>query len=110
MKLTNSDQALLGDKLERYCLNTEHPKGKHKALLFAKRLGITLANKDVLENALKKAVMEDKAQLYKTDQYGTHYDLVFTMQTELGESRILSCWIIRTTENFPRLTNAYPIN
>ena len=110
MKLPNSDQALLGDKLERYCLNSEHSKGKHKALLFEKRLGITLANKDILENALKKAAMEREAQLYKTDQYGTHYDLVFTLQTKFGKSLILSCWIIRNTENFPRLTNTYPID
>ena len=33
MKLPNGDQASLGDKLERYCLNPEHSKGKHKALL-----------------------------------------------------------------------------
>ncbi|MFN9173967.1 MAG: DUF6883 domain-containing protein [Synechocystis sp.] len=110
MKLTNGDQVLLGDKLERYCLNPEHSKGKHKALLFEKRLGITLANKEILENALKQAAMEGKAQLYKTDQYGTHYDLIFTLETELGKSRILSCWIIRNTENFPRLTNTYPID
>lgn len=110
MKLINGDQALLGDKLERYCLNPEHSKGKHKALLFEKRLGITLTNKNILENALKKVAIEGEAQLYKTDQYGTHYDLVFTLQTELGKSRILSCWIIRNTENFPRLTNTYPID
>jgi hypothetical protein len=110
MKLPNSDRAILGDKLERYCLNPEHSKGKHKALLFKKRLGITLANKEILENALIKAAMEGEAQLYKTDQYGTHYDLVFTLQTELGKSCILSCWIIRNNEDFPRLTNTYPID
>jgi hypothetical protein len=110
MKLPNSDRAILGDKLERYCLNPEHSKGKHKALLFKKRLGITLANKEILENALIKAAMEDKVEPYKTDQYGTHYDLVFTLQTEFGKSRILSCWIIRNNEDFPRLTNTYPID
>ena len=102
MKLPNGDQANLGDKLERYCLNPEHSKGKHKALLFEKRLGITLNNKEILENALKKAAMEGEVELYKSDQ--------FTLQTELGKSLILSCWIIRITESFSRLTNAYPIN
>jgi hypothetical protein len=110
MKLPNGDQANLGDKLERYCLNPEHSKGKHKALLFEKRLGITLNNKEILENALKKAAIEGEVELYKSDQYGTHYDLIFTLQTELGKSLILSCWIIKITESFPRLTNAYPIN
>ena len=110
MKLPNGDQANLGDKLERYCLNPEHSKGKHKALLFEKRLGITLSNKEILKNSLKKAAIEGEAELYKSDQYGTHYDLIFTLQTELGKSLILSCWIIRITESFPRLTNTYPID
>jgi hypothetical protein len=30
MKLPNGDKALLGDKLERYSLNMQHPKGKDK--------------------------------------------------------------------------------
>lgn len=110
MKLPNADCAQLGDKLERYCLNPEHSKGKHKALLFKQRLGITLANKEILENALKKAVIEEEAELYKIDQYGTHYDLKFNLCTEFGKSLILSCWIIKITENFPRLTNTYPID
>ena len=52
MKLPNGDRAELRDKLDRYSLNAEHPKGKHKALLFKKRLGITLANKEILEFTL----------------------------------------------------------
>ena len=110
MKLPNGDQANLGDKLERYCLNPEHSKGKHNALLFEKRLGITLNNKEILENALKKAVIEGEVELYKSDRYGIHYDLKFKLCTEFGESLILSCWIIKITENFPHLTNTYPIN
>ena len=101
MKLSNGNQANLGDKLERYCLNPEHSKGKHKALLFKQRLGITLANKEILENALKKAVMEGEVELYKSDQHGIHYDLKFKLCTEFGESLILSCWIIKITENLP---------
>lgn len=79
-------------------------------LTFKQRLGITLANKETLENALKKAAIEGEVELYKSDQYGTHFDLKFTLQTKLGKSLILSCWIIRITESFPRLTNTYPID
>ncbi|MFM7791269.1 MAG: DUF6883 domain-containing protein, partial [Microcystis panniformis] len=45
MKLPNPEGAILGDKLERYCLNFQHSVGKHKALMFQKRLGITITNK-----------------------------------------------------------------
>lgn len=107
MKLPNGDRAELGDKLDRYSLNTKHPKGKHKALLFKKRLGITLANKEVLKLALREIATKGEAKLYKIDKFGTHYGLVFFLQTDIGESLVLSCWIIRFTEDFPRLTNTY---
>ncbi len=45
MKLPNGENAQLGDKLERYSLNLQHPKGQNKAILFRQRLGITLENK-----------------------------------------------------------------
>ena len=69
MKLANSDQAILGDKLERYCLNPQHIQGKHKALLFQKKLGITLKNKEILEQALLQAIKENDAVIYKQDRY-----------------------------------------
>ena len=61
MQLPNSDQAILGDKLERYCLNDKHLQGKHKALLFQKKLGITIETKAILEHALLQAIKEHDA-------------------------------------------------
>ena len=56
MKLPNNNQAILGDKLERHCLNTQHRQGKHKAILFQRRVGITIENKEILEEALLQAI------------------------------------------------------
>jgi hypothetical protein len=109
MKLPNGENAHLGDKLERYCLNQLHPQGKDKAALFWNRLGVMLENKVLLEEALLLAAMVENATIYKEDEYGTHYDIRFLMRTETGTALVLSCWIVRTGENFPRLTNAYPI-
>jgi hypothetical protein len=67
MKLPNGDQAQLGDKLERYVLNSQHPKGKDKAALFKNRLGITLENKEILENILLDVAINQEAILYKQD-------------------------------------------
>jgi hypothetical protein len=55
MKLPNGEKAQLGNKLERYCLNLQHPKGKDKAILFRNRLGITLENKELLETSFIKS-------------------------------------------------------
>ena len=67
MRLPNGDKAQLGDKLERYCLNFNHRKGKDKAALFRDRLGITLENKVILESALRSAVLQDEAVLRSRD-------------------------------------------
>jgi hypothetical protein len=41
MKLPNGDQAEISmQKLIGYCLNPEHPSGKHKARVFESALGI----------------------------------------------------------------------
>lgn len=110
MKLPNGENAQLGDKLERYCLNPQHSKGKDKATLFHNRLGINLETKEVLETALLAAARLENASIYKEDNYETHYDIKFLMQTEIGTSLVLSCWIIRSGEPFPRLTNTYPVD
>lgn len=109
-KLPNSNKAQLGNKLERYSLNPEHPRGKHKAAMFRNRLGISLENKEALENALLEAAISNEAIIYREDKYGVHYDIKFLMTTETGSSLILSCWIIRKDEDFPRLTNTYPVD
>jgi len=110
MKLPNGNQAQLGDKLDRYILNPQHPKGKDKATLFKNRLGTTLENKEILENILLDVAIGHEATIYKQDRYGIQYDIKFPMTTEFGKSLVISCWIIRTGEDFPRLTTAYPIN
>ncbi len=65
MKLPNGDKALLGDKLERYSLNMQHPKGKDKAILFINRLGITLENKAILEVVLLESAVTQEAEIYQ---------------------------------------------
>ncbi len=110
MKLLNPQKAILGDKLQRYSLNFQHSLGKHKALIFQKRLGIILANKKILEKALIQAIQNQEAIFYKQDSFGIHYDVKFYLETEWGSSWILSSWIIRYEENFPRLTNVYPVD
>ena len=69
MKLPNGNKALLGDKLEQYSLNMQHPKGKDKAILFRNRLGSTLENKAILEVALLESAVNKEAEIYKTDNY-----------------------------------------
>jgi hypothetical protein len=38
------------------------------------------------------------------------YDVKFYWETEFGASWVLSSWIIRNSEDFPRLTNVYSVD
>ncbi|MFO8039800.1 MAG: hypothetical protein R6U67_10160 [Sodalinema sp.] len=110
MKLPNGDRAQLGNKIDDYCLNSNHSKGQHKARLFASRLGITRNNSEILKKAIYHAAIFENAILRKTNEYGQHYNIKFRLTTDFGSSLILAAWIIRSDENFPRLTNCYPVD
>lgn len=78
--------------------------------MFKNRLGITLENKEILETMLLDVAINQEAIIYRQDKYGIQYDIKFSMTTEVGKSLVISCWIIRAGEDFPRLTNTYPVN
>ncbi|MBE9223389.1 hypothetical protein IQ215_11840 [Cyanobacterium stanieri LEGE 03274] len=109
MQLPHGNKAILGNKIESYCLNIYHEKGKHKAILFDAKLGITIDNAYILKEALLSAAIREKVKIVKENDYGIHYNMKFILQTNVGESLILVGWIIRRGETFPRLTNCYPV-
>jgi hypothetical protein len=55
--LPNSEQAILDiRKIEEYCLNSEHPRGRHKARLFRELIGLSGADSAWLRLTLLAAV------------------------------------------------------
>ena len=49
MRLPNAEHAAIDiEKLKDYCLNPEHPKGKHKARVFYEKLGLTRNDAELL--------------------------------------------------------------
>jgi ATP-dependent helicase YprA (DUF1998 family) len=109
MKLPNGHLAEFGSKIDGYCLNPNHNKGKHKARLFQSKLGINRNNSHILKQALREAAIDKSVTLRKQDEYGNHYTMKFRLTTAMGESLILAGWIVRQGENFPRLTSCYPV-
>jgi hypothetical protein len=68
------------DKLTGYCLNPEHPRGKHKARVFATSLGLTALNAEQLRAALLEAAATREAQPGVADEFGVRYVVDFQMQ------------------------------
>lgn len=108
MKLPNGGRADLGTKLEAYTLNPQHRDGRHKARVFDAVLGITLANADVLRQALlDAAAYSDQVEPRGDNGFGEAYVVRFPLTTRKGTATVLSAWIIRHGEDFPRLTTCY---
>ncbi len=100
----------MATKLEDYVLNAFHPEGKHKARVFESALGIGLWNREVLSRALLQIARDSNEFLQVADKdHGNTYVLRFRLATEKGHATVLSAWIIRHNEDFPRLTTCYII-
>jgi len=109
VKIPNAEHAFIDTaKLSDYCLNPEHPRGQHKARVFAAALGLTLSDVNYLEAALRKAALTDAAEHDLKDKYGQRYRLDFVLEGHSEQSALVrSAWIIRTGEDFPRLVTSY---
>jgi hypothetical protein len=108
MKLPSGDRADLGTKIEDYVLNPRHWEGRHKARVFESVLGITLANREVLRQAiLSAAENSEDAEPLGNNGHGEVYILRFPLETQRGRAAVLTVWIIRDGEDFPRLVSCY---
>lgn len=108
MNLPNADRAVVDPaKLRDYCLNPDHPRGRHKARVFAAALGLRARDADLLRETLLSAALTGEANPAERDDYGQRYVLDFEMSGATGRALIRSAWIVRQGEDFPRLASCY---
>lgn len=92
MKLPNGDRAVVDiAKLRDYCLSADHPRGRHKARVFASATGLTT----------------EHAEKSDRDEFGRRYTIDLTVGGPTGSASVRSSWIVRTDEDFPRLTSCH---
>jgi hypothetical protein len=111
MKVPNAEQAQVDmRKLVDYALNSEHPEGSDKALVFASALGITTNHAELLRDALLKAIQAEDAIIGEKNEFGQRYRIDFEMTGPNGKTAtVRSGWIVRFDEDFPRLATVYVI-
>jgi len=107
MRLPNGECAIVDiRKLQGYCLNTHHLRGRNKARVFAS-IGIREANSEELRAALLAAAVKTEARLGIANRYGQRYIVDFDLVRQGRIVSIRSTWIVRTGEDLPRLTSCY---
>ena len=108
MRLPGADRAIVDiAKLRDYSLDPHHPRGRHKARVFASALGLTQADAEILRGALLAAAREDSAVAENSDEYGDRYTIDFQMEHGSRRATIRSGWIVLRDEAQPRLTSCF---
>jgi hypothetical protein len=88
-------------KIEDYCLNPTHPRGRHKARVFRDALGLAREDADWLREALLAAAEFSDATSLIRDLWGAQWRVDAQMTRHNRTAVVRSIWIIRTGEYFP---------
>ncbi len=108
MRLPNGENAMVDlRKLRDYCLSVGHPRGRHKARVFERVIGLTDEDAGKLRAASPAAAASQEAAPVNVDDYGARFVVDFTMTGRRGSGTVRSIWIIRRGEGFPRLASCY---
>lgn len=108
MLLPNGTQAFVSiDKLRDYCLNPNHPIGKHKAAIFKKYLDYGQMHAEILKNQILQAIEKEECIPRESDEFGLRFEVKVKISNLDRAAIVVTAWIIRWDENFPRLTTCY---
>ena len=108
MRLPNANEAIVDlRKLEDYCLNPEHPRGKHKARVFEEVLGVNRSDASELRAKILEAAVAETCNAGESDVYGDRYILDFNWTRDERQATIRTTWIVKRGEAVPRLTSCY---
>ncbi|MEH2011121.1 DUF6883 domain-containing protein [Nostoc sp.] len=108
MKLPNFELAFIDrNKLCNYTLNSQHERGKHKARLFAAILDLDSNDAEILQLLIEDAIQNYQAIPSLLDEYGQRYIVDFPITRNQNTANIRTTWIVRPTEDFPRLVSCY---
>ena len=113
MKLPNGENAVVDiAKLRDYCLNPNHPEGKHKARRFKEKLGFEMNDAERLRQAILEAILTVDATERRPTPYGRRFTVDFSLSVPEGKyilstALVRTAWIIRNEEDFPRLTTCF---
>ncbi len=106
--LPNHQHAFIAiEKLRDYCLNSFHPVGKEKAIVFKAALGLTNQDAKLLKEAVLEEISRSGVIMEREDEYGKRYTVDIKIRNLDKEAIVRTGWIIKTSEHFPRLITCY---
>jgi hypothetical protein len=107
-RLPHSDEAILDiRKIEDYCLNPSHPRGRHKARVFREALDIQRTDAVWLRDALLEAARFSEASQVAVNTWGTQWRVDATIRRHKKSAVVRTLWILRTDETVPRFVTCW---
>jgi hypothetical protein len=110
MKMPNGERAVVDlVKLADYCLNSHHPRGKHKARVFRAACGFSPETAESMRDQILDAATTNEARPIPPTVHGKRYVLECVLTGPAGQALVRTAWIIRPDEDFPRFVSAYVV-
>jgi hypothetical protein len=107
-RLPNRDRAILDiRKVEDYCLNPNHPRGRHKARMFRDSLGITRDDAAWLRDILLDGARNREAIELASDAFGRRWRVDLPVSRQGMSVMVRTLWIVRTGEDEPRFVTSW---
>jgi hypothetical protein len=107
-RLPHRDEAILDiRKIEDYCLNPSHPRGRHKARVFREALDLQRSDAGWLRDVLLEAARSTEAFQIAEDAWGTYWRLDATIRRQEKRAVVRTIWIVRTGESMPRFVSCW---
>jgi hypothetical protein len=94
-------------KLEDYCLNALHMRGRHKARVFLDALDVERRDAAWLRSAILDQLCKREAEELDSDSYGTRWRVDIDVERQNRTVVIRTIWIIRTEQEAPRFVTCW---
>ena len=108
MRLPNCERVIVETrKIAEYCLNSEHPRDRHKARVFREALGIDQADASWLRQFLLEAVRDNEGIKVATDEYGSRWRVDVPIARHGKSAVVRSMWIVKIGEDVPRFVTCW---
>ena len=94
--LPNAEGAILdARKLDAYCLNPAHPRGRHKARVFREALGLHRDDASWLSAVLLGGILRTDAEQMAADRFGSRWRVDLQITHGDRNAAVRTIWIVR---------------
>jgi len=94
-------------KIEEYCLNPDHPRGRHKARVFREALGLARADAEWLSATFLAAIPDSQPVEMANDQFGQRWRLDIGVSRQGKRAVVRTVWMQRTDEDLLRFVTCW---